>query len=119
MVGHHPSIYFVNKDIGYIAGASGTILRTVNGGGIVTGIKQFQQINNDVILFPNPVKTTLFVTITNPNATVFLYDLQGNLLMNKQIAYRDQINVNSLHEGIYVLKILDGSKVIIDRFVKE
>ena len=102
----------------YAVGAYGTILKSFTQGH-VTGIYQSHQNDYaDVEIFPNPVKTTLFITNISQNSSVSIYDLQGNMLINKQFT-ENNIDIGFLQKGIYIVKITDKHKIILRKVVKE
>ena len=88
--------------------------------GIITWIEPIIY-ENEVSLYPNPVKKDLFVKTPSEKSTINIYSLQGSLLKTVP-AYRsyEQIDVSTLQSGVYLVKIsgLDG-KVYAGKFVKE
>jgi len=77
-----------------------------------------------VEVFPNPTKDLLFVKTSNNFSLVGnmeVYNLQGQLMIQKAIRgnVRETINTAPLGNGIYFLKIQDGEKYSISKFVVE
>lgn len=72
----------------------------------------------DVLIYPNP--TVDFVNITIDADESFeqqrsyrLYDLQGRLLKQQAISQDDsQVNLLAYRSGIYILQVLDNSKIL-------
>ena len=69
----------------------------------------------DVLVYPNPVENYLTVeTVKNPqDYTVLLYDLNGNLLYNKEITTQKEIvDMRFYASGSYLVRIVnsDNSK---------
>lgn len=69
---------------------------------------------NDIIMFPNPVQTTLFFKTKSTDVLegmAQLYDVNGRTVMSRAIALQplDQtkLDVGKLPDGIYFLKITD------------
>jgi hypothetical protein len=80
--------------------------------------EQFSQIK----LGPNPSKGTF--VITNPsgiNGTVKAYDLNGKLLLQKDLLPETSIDLNNYASGIYVVKIFNASEkeMLTQKVIKE
>ncbi len=74
--------------------------------------------DDNINVYPNPTNDILFFE-ANTIGEVLIYDLDGKLIMKKQIENtKNEINVSSLATGSYVLKFMyyNGFKVI--KFVK-
>ena len=67
-------------------------------------------------IFPNPVNETIYI----PNISNFNYeicDFLGKIVIKGN--NENQINVNSLSKGIYVLKLKTNERTINQKFIKE
>jgi hypothetical protein len=66
-------------------------------------------------VFPNPTKNVLNITIKQmpSTATVTLYDIQGKALLEQPLKEQQQLNIEHLPQGIYILKIGDWRGQII------
>lgn len=88
--------------------------------GTITWIEPISY-ENEVSLYPNPVKKVLYIKTPSKKSTIKIYSLQGSLLKTIP-AYQshDQIDVSTLQSGVYMVKISgpDG-KVYTGKFVKE
>ncbi|SHI86453.1 G8 domain-containing protein [Aquimarina spongiae] len=63
---------------------------------------------NVVILFPNPVHNTLFISGNNANRLVKIYDLLGALKIDQPLDENEnKIDVSQLPKGIYMVRIID------------
>jgi hypothetical protein len=71
---------------------------------------------NAIYLYPNPTKSTLSVSGINTNFSYKISDLQGKLL--KQGANDNQIEIENLPAGTYVIGISTDNEVKQLRFVK-
>jgi uncharacterized delta-60 repeat protein len=72
---------------------------------------------NEITIYPNPAKETIY--ISNISKTDFeIYDSLGKLVL-KGTSNENQINVNSLKKGIYILKLIDEKNTINQKFIKE
>jgi hypothetical protein len=75
--------------------------------------------------FPNPVITELRVTIPanwqEKTTTYEIYNSSGSLVKRSQIARAaqvQQINVQSLGSGNYIIRVTNGQEVSSSKFVK-
>jgi len=89
---------------------------TVTQSAEATGINKF---NNSVTsVYPNPAAKTLFVNGPNQGLKVSVFDLKGKTLLKTKIN-DNRINIGSLPNGIYLIRIENGAKTWIDKFVKQ
>jgi len=59
----------------------------------------------DFSMYPNPAKSTLYVTSSKQAATMEIYSITGKLLMKKDLVFGENtINVSVLNPGIYLAK---------------
>jgi hypothetical protein len=75
-----------------------------------------------VLLYPNPSKGTLFVTVRGTeNAKVCLRDILGNCLWSKECPTGSdlKIDLTDKAKGIYFAEIMEGSKKSIKKIVIE
>ncbi len=72
--------------------------------------------NQNVNLYPNPNQGEFTISIpANANAEVKIVDLQGRAMFYEKISGSQQIDVDMLKKGIYIVKIFDtesGSQVV-------
>ena len=74
--------------------------------------------------FPNPVQTELTVLLSElfePGyGEVFLYDLKGRLLLRQNVhTVRTILQLDSFVSGVYLLKLVFGSRQFTWKFIKE
>jgi len=70
-------------------------------------------------VYPNPVQTVLYVQPTTVDAKLdlYIYDLTGKI---QQISFgKNEISVQNLTSGVYVLQVRDGEDIRNYKFVKE
>lgn len=70
------------------------------------------------LIYPNPANDMLFFNSALKNAEVFIYDLNGILLLKEQMV-GSKMNISSLRNGVYTLKVVGNSGVINKKFVKQ
>jgi len=103
------------------AGYTG-IYRTTNGGGLI-GIEENEETTTGYSILPNPANTTISITGTkdgNTGAKLYLFDLQGKLLLSENLSPgKNNINISGFEKGIYLLRIRDREGVWVRKVVKE
>jgi uncharacterized repeat protein (TIGR02543 family) len=72
---------------------------------ITTGIEETSQTG--VTLYPNPCRNSFIVNAGGESTMLYMYDVNGKLTLSQSIQGKSTVNVSSLSEGIYVVKI-DG-----------
>jgi hypothetical protein len=83
------------------------------------GIVGIDGISNSLIsIYPNPAHTILFVEGIDQNSMISIYDLTGRMLINSQIV-DNMIDISSLANGIYIIKIKGKSFIKTIRFIKK
>jgi hypothetical protein len=83
----------------------------------VNAVGIFDANINELNAYPNPVTSTMNVIFngsTNPDTKIDIYDAVGKLVISQPItsAANYQLNLSDLPRGIYMLKLVDNSKVI-------
>lgn len=77
---------------------------------------------NTLSVFPNPAQSIIHVTLPNTVAegTLQLFDLQGKLVATKNLdaAFQNEINIEELGSGTYIIRLVSNDIVITNKFVK-
>ena len=85
-----------------------------------TDVPSFKEANFEMYPNPSSEKLTIQLPSGTDNATVEFYDYVGRLALSKKITRNDDdINVNNLSTGIYVLKVLSENKIGSQKFIKK
>lgn len=95
------------------------------GGGGVTPLNGSLVLDDKTVFFPNPANETVFVNLNQltENEKEFdfqikLFDFNGSLVLEKQTnRIFEQINVNSLRSGIYILHLSNGERNVTEKLV--
>ncbi len=82
--------------------------------------------NNELVIYPNPVKEILRIDFRNPSEGILvieIMDVKGRSVYKQQLnndgSSHADINVQQLKSGIYLLRITNGQRLIADRkFIK-
>lgn len=108
----------------YIVWTDGTVdtLEKVRGVGIAEVTKQ-----NELLLYPNPVKETLNVVFTSRSsqeAVINIIDLRGALVKSEKVNLRNNLNeislnVSNLNAGIYFVQLSTNEGVVTKKLIVE
>jgi photosystem II stability/assembly factor-like uncharacterized protein len=109
---HSDSIVFAVGDSGLIV---------VNYPQLLTGQKLSLQTNDEIIIFPNPAKNTLFIKANNGNSLAHVkYRILNTLSQQVKIGnLNTSIDISSLEAGIYFIEIENNGQLITKKFVAE
>ncbi len=72
----------------------------------------------DILIYPNPVSSVLYVKNISKKAKYKIYNAAGQIIADG-ILLNNQINVSKLVSGVYVLDIDDNGKTAQKKFIKE
>ncbi len=110
-------IHFVSRTVGWIVGASGTILRTTNAGGL-TGVDDLESGLPDAFRleqnYPNPFNPTTtvrFQLTANSFVSLKVFDILGrevSTLVNEELqqgTYERTLDATALASGIYTYRL--------------
>ncbi|UEQ74617.1 GEVED domain-containing protein [Chryseobacterium arthrosphaerae] len=73
---------------------------------------------NDIMIYPNPVSSVLFVKNISKRAKYKIYNAAGQVIADG-ILLNSQINVSKLINGVYVIDIDDNGKTVQKKFIKQ
>lgn len=84
-----------------------------NDGGI-----NVQSVEYKVSIYPNPAKEYLFIDLPGENqARIEIISISGQIVHTEFISKKAQIEVSTLPEGIYFLKIMSKNQVIVEKII--
>ena len=69
-------------------------------------------------MYPNPTSDKIFIDSKEPIQMVQVFDVKGQLLINKQEANIEQIDLNALQTGVYILKAFSKNGYTQTRILK-
>lgn len=88
-------------------------------GVISTGISHPTKANNSLV-YPNPAKNTLTVTLQVSSGVISIHNLMGKLMIQKEISKTNsQIDITELPNGIYFLTIKSNGQITTQKIVKQ
>jgi len=82
---------------------------------LTTSYSDFQNLQNEIILSPNPAHSTETINIQSSDAikSIQVYDITGNPIKTKTTESNNTLNLNQFHTGIYFIHLftIKGSTV--------
>jgi hypothetical protein len=81
-------------------------------------------VNEQLMIFPNPFKNMITFNLHESfnlhNASVLIYNFDGNLLLHKPLMQKNMaINLAGLARGIYFVKVCNDYSIMVGKVVKE
>lgn len=75
---------------------------------------------NKVLLYPNPVKNTLFLTSKNNIDSIIIYDIQGRKIQDNIVNSNElRLDTNGLIKGCYFIEIIFQNEKMTKKFIKQ
>jgi uncharacterized repeat protein (TIGR01451 family) len=84
---------------------------------IMTGVEESPSANTISIL-PNPASNKLFISGLAQDALAEIFDISGKLLLTKLLLH-PQLDISSLAQGLYFIKLTTAQGSVVKKFVKE
>ena len=81
----------------------------------VLGLEESELSNLEI--YPNPTSNYLYIRGNNSQATISIYNILGKKVMHAKNI--NKIDVKGLSNGIYIIRIKEGLKEIIKKFIKK
>ena len=96
-------------------GFSGFFVRTASSTLATANVKQDQ-----VVIYPNPVKEVLNIDLKAQNGKVKIFDLSGKVIKTAEVNKSGSIDVSKLMKGMYIVEITtDGNTKVTKKIIKE
>jgi hypothetical protein len=111
----NPRVIMVTQHINYTAVFEGS---TTNNNG-TTAIVDAK--TTSIALYPNPAKDNVHITLPKniSQATFALYDLQGKIVIKKNIKNQDIVQVGNLVPGIYIYDVTAGKERYTGKIIRK
>jgi hypothetical protein len=74
--------------------------------------------SKEMSIYPNPAQNTIFMNGVSTNTMVHIFDVNGKAVLNSENT-NNTIDVSELNDGLYIIRVIDGSDVYTTRFIKE
>jgi hypothetical protein len=94
--------------------ASKTVLINVL---LITGMSD--GVANKLIVYPNPMVDAFNVFGIEGRATISLTDLNGKVILTKEISSEEKVYIDTLPIGVYIIKIVTIDGTILKKLVKK
>ena len=76
-------------------------------------------LSDKVSFYPNPAKEFLQISGIENAKTVLITDLNGRLMLTKNLTPKDNIYVGNLAKGMYIVKVFSDNKTTEQKIIKE
>ncbi len=88
---------------------------------VTVGIPTVNKPDNDVEVYPNPVKHQLTVSREQGIAAIRVLNTQGQVIITKkQQTCKVQVDIGALNSGLYFVEVIDADgRQVLRRFIKE
>jgi len=97
--------------------AGGTELPTY-----VTGVNSVSNENAALKIFPNPVSERIYLVMNSEektSATIQICDMSGQILKEETVDGNSALDVSSLQNGMYLLRVVENEKLSQGKFIIE
>ena len=82
------------------------------------GIQSFNSTTAQINLYPNPNNGSFFIEpANNIQYTIYVYDVNGKLVLTQTINGKTSIDANNLNDGVYNVSIISSEGVVNKRMV--
>ena len=117
------SVYFPDDVTAYSCGSSNMVLAMYYNPEFAepyVGIPDREDKPIPVKIWPNPTAMTLNVECeSTPIEQIAIQDMTGRELLRKRVGdYQDVIDVSSLPEGLYLMKVVGDGRILYEKFIK-
>lgn len=75
--------------------------------------------NSKPLFFPNPARFGFYIKGVMDIESVQLFDLKGNLLVNKNNAPTELVDISKFPQGIYFVHVITRSQTYVGKIIKE
>jgi len=111
------SVHFTDPNNGYAVGQNGIILKTTNGGGFV-GVDNYYNTTNALDIYPCPTSTNITIE-THIKGFLSITNIGGQQFFHQEITEpKTQIDISSLPNGVYFVRLTGDRTVQVGKFMK-
>jgi len=94
--------------------------QTISVSQLAKGVTDIEATQNEKIrLCPNPTKDAFSVSGIIGVAILKLLDINGRLLLSKQVANNESVSVSSLPQGMYIVKLITTEGITESKIIKK
>ncbi len=73
----------------------------------------------DLIIYPNPAESTITIQGIQSKSMIEIYNISGSVVTKQMVCSNTELNISSLQNGIYVVRIINGEHIYIDKLIKK
>jgi len=77
-----------------------------------------EQLKKNISVYPNPASDGFYVYGLDGTAVLKIFDLNGDLWLNKEVVNNQYVTISSLYQGIYLLQFDTGDEKVVRKIVK-
>jgi alpha-L-arabinofuranosidase len=86
----------------------------------LSALPTLKKKGSELSVFPNPAHDCLYVSgLVGGNATLEIHNLIGQSILKTNISTDSKINISELKSGIYTVDLMNGSRVVSTKLIKE
>ncbi len=86
------------------------------------GIGEIKKDKNEFTIYPNPANDKLFIKSNSINQvqkiSFTILDMCGRIIFENKTDISESIDISSLAEGVYFIRIVDGTSISTNKFIK-
>jgi len=89
---------------------------------ILVGVKENNNSEDGMKIYPNPVRNTLTVETLQSigNSSLSVFDVSGQeVLIQQVVSAKTQLDMSSFAKGVYTIRLLNNDKVEVKKVIKE
>ena len=75
------------------------------------------ETTTEFVIYPNPTNSILYINGGNAEYSYVMYNGMGQVVANGNAHGTEQINVNSMTQGVYFLRLTSGTQVRVEKVV--
>lgn len=91
---------------------SGSVINYSTAAGIATVGNNVQ-----VLIYPNPAKTSFQVSVNNSNAQIYMYDVNGKMVLSQNLNGKTTVDTGNLADGVYNISIVSNEGTLNKKLV--
>lgn len=96
---------------------SNSVIEIIQAEETTTGIDDLN--SPEIIITPNPVTDYFQIIGIDTPVVINIYDLGGNLRLNKKAEPHEQVLVDHLTKGLYIVKVVTTKETVIKKIIKQ
>ena len=88
------------------------------------GVKEKPKPTSEMVVYPNPANDLININIEGitdfKNTFISIYDNMGRIILKEKVTSdKKEININNLSNGLYLVQLQSGQRILSNKLVKE